>query len=147
MHTSLCRAPYLLENRSEQPLRYRQSGISDLPYIPLPAYSAAGFAWQTDKEKGGTPRVMHLASCADLFDREASTGSMLGACCIMTCLLLQIELCNAYNNSAAGTCCELDPQVRPRMTEEVEAPATGAHRLSLPGGIELQVCPTPQIMP
>ena len=51
-----CRAPYQLENRSGQPLRYRQSGISDLPYIPLPAYSAAGFAWQNENGNG-TPRV------------------------------------------------------------------------------------------
>ncbi len=151
VHTSARRAPYLLENRSGQPLRYRQSGISDLPYIPLPAYSAAGFAWQTDKDSGGTPRVIHLASSANLSRREDTVGSMqlhgTASCRVIRCLSLQIELCNAYNNSGAGTCCELEPQVRPRMTEEVERPSTGAQRLSLPSGNELQVCPTPQTMP
>ena len=51
------RAPYLLENRSGQGLRYRQAGIADLPYLPLPPYSAAGFAWQRDASSGGIPSV------------------------------------------------------------------------------------------
>ena len=51
------RAPYLLENRSDQILRYRQVGIADLPYLPLPPYSAAGFAWQRDASSGGIPSV------------------------------------------------------------------------------------------
>lgn len=51
------RAPYLLENRSDQGLRYRQVGIPDLPYVPLPPYSAAGFAWQKDPSSGGIPSV------------------------------------------------------------------------------------------
>ena len=54
------RAPYLLENRSDQGLRYRQAGISDLPYVPLPPYSAAGFAWQKDPSSGGIPSVRRL---------------------------------------------------------------------------------------
>ncbi|KAK9908805.1 hypothetical protein WJX75_003140 [Coccomyxa subellipsoidea] len=101
------RAPYLLENRSGQALRYRQSGISDLPYIPLPAFSAASFAWQ--KENGnGTPRI---------------------------------EVCSASGNNTPGTCCELDPQVQPRMAEDTGAApsGSGAQRLSLPSGTELQI--------
>lgn len=54
------RAPYLLENRSDQGLRYRQSGIQDLPYVPLPPYSAAGFAWQKDPSSGGIPSVRRM---------------------------------------------------------------------------------------
>ena len=38
--------PYLLENRSSQPLRYRQAGVPGLPFQDLPPLSAAGFAWQ-----------------------------------------------------------------------------------------------------
>lgn len=57
------RAPYLLENRSEQALRYRQAGIADLPYVPLPAYSAAGFAWQRDTSSGGIPSVSTQPGC------------------------------------------------------------------------------------
>lgn len=62
------RAPYLLENRSGQGLRYRQVGIADLPYLPLPPYSAAGFAWQQDPSSGGIPSVRLLAEerCGDL---------------------------------------------------------------------------------
>ena len=55
------RAPYLLENRSDQGLRYRQVGIADLPYLPLPAYSAAGFAWQRDASSGGIPSVSRIS--------------------------------------------------------------------------------------
>ena len=55
------RAPYLLENRSGQALQYRQSGLPDLPHSGLPAYSAAGFAWQADVTGGGVPRVNKLA--------------------------------------------------------------------------------------
>eukprot|EP00884_Botryococcus_braunii_P010316 jgi/Botrbrau1/19286/Bobra.0073s0029.1 len=36
----------LLENRSGQPVRYRQAHIAGLPFLPLPPFSAAGFAWQ-----------------------------------------------------------------------------------------------------
>lgn len=53
-------APYLLENRSDQALRYRQNGIPDLPYVPLPPYSAAGFAWQKDPLSGGIPSVRRM---------------------------------------------------------------------------------------
>ena len=62
------RAPYLLENRSGQGLRYRQVDIADLPYLPLPPYSAAGFAWQRDPSSGGIPSVRLLAEepCGDL---------------------------------------------------------------------------------
>ena len=38
--------PYLLENRSSQPLQYRQADVAGLPFLPLPPFSAAGFAWQ-----------------------------------------------------------------------------------------------------
>lgn len=51
--------PYLLENRADQALRYRQVGIPDLPYVPLPSYSAAGFAWQKDPLSGGIASVRH----------------------------------------------------------------------------------------
>ena len=51
------RPPYALENRSGQPLRYRQAGLPDLPHVPLPAFSAAGFAWQKDRSAGGVPQV------------------------------------------------------------------------------------------
>lgn len=62
------RAPYLLENRSGQGLRYRQVGIADLPYLPLPPYSAAGFAWQQDPSSEGIPSVRLIAKepCRDL---------------------------------------------------------------------------------
>jgi hypothetical protein len=39
-------ASLLLENRSGQPVRYRQAHIAGLPFLPLPPFSAAGFAWQ-----------------------------------------------------------------------------------------------------
>ena len=58
------RAPYLLENRSDQGLRYRQVGISDLPYVPLPPYSAAGFAWQKDPSSGGMRSVRYPLNLA-----------------------------------------------------------------------------------
>ena len=54
------RAPYLLENRSDQGLRYRQSGSQDLPYMPLLPYSAAGFVWQRDPLSGGVPSVSRM---------------------------------------------------------------------------------------
>ena len=38
--------PFLLDNRSEQALQYRQANIDSLPYAKLPAFSAAGFLWQ-----------------------------------------------------------------------------------------------------
>ncbi len=38
--------PFLLDNRSDQALQYRQANIQDLPYFQLPAFSAAGFLWQ-----------------------------------------------------------------------------------------------------
>ncbi|KAL3132004.1 hypothetical protein ABBQ32_14227 [Trebouxia sp. C0010 RCD-2024] len=44
------RAPYLLENRTPHPFQYKQAGIGDLPFQPLPAYSAAGFAWQVTEK-------------------------------------------------------------------------------------------------
>ena len=52
------RPPYLLENRSAQPLHYRQAGLPDLAPLPLPPFSAAGFAWQTDAGGAGSaPKV------------------------------------------------------------------------------------------
>ncbi len=62
------RAPYLLENRSGQGLRYRQVGITNLPYLPLPPYSATGFSWQRDPSSGGIPSVRPLAEdpCGEL---------------------------------------------------------------------------------
>ncbi|KAL0023466.1 hypothetical protein WJX79_007540 [Trebouxia sp. C0005] len=44
------KAPYLLKNRTAHPFQYRQAGLGDLPFQPLPAYSAAGFAWQVTKK-------------------------------------------------------------------------------------------------
>ncbi|DBA65518.1 TPA: hypothetical protein ACH3X2_003174 [Trebouxia sp. C0005] len=44
------KAPYLLENRTAHPFQYRQAGLGDLPFQPLPAYSAAGFAWQVTEK-------------------------------------------------------------------------------------------------
>lgn len=38
--------PFLLDNRSDQALQYRQANIQGLPYFQLPAFSAAGFLWQ-----------------------------------------------------------------------------------------------------
>ena len=38
--------PYVLENRSGHPLRYRQAGAPGAPFLPLPPFSAAGFLWQ-----------------------------------------------------------------------------------------------------
>lgn len=38
--------PFLLDNRSDQALQYRQANIQGLPFFQLPAYSAAGFLWQ-----------------------------------------------------------------------------------------------------
>ena len=38
--------PFLLDNRSDQELQYRQANIPGLPFFQLPAYSAAGFLWQ-----------------------------------------------------------------------------------------------------
>ncbi|KAL0043259.1 hypothetical protein WJX82_006661 [Trebouxia sp. C0006] len=44
------KAPYLLENRTAHPFQYRQAGVGDLPFQPLPAYSAAGCAWQVTEK-------------------------------------------------------------------------------------------------
>ena len=63
------RAPYLLENRSEHSLRYRQAGIADLPYLPLPAYSAVGFAWQKDAK--GVPFAASGLSSVEQIGVEA----------------------------------------------------------------------------
>ena len=71
------RAPYLLENRSDQGLRYRQVGISDLPYVPLPPYSAAGFSWQKDPSSGGKPSVRRLHS-ATVRPSLSMPGQVLG---------------------------------------------------------------------
>ena len=38
--------PFLLDNRSDQALQFRQAGFDSLPFTPLPAFSAAGFLWQ-----------------------------------------------------------------------------------------------------
>ncbi|DBB13379.1 TPA: hypothetical protein ACH3X3_005112 [Trebouxia sp. C0006] len=44
------KAPYLLENHTAHPFKDRQAGLGDLPFQPLPAYSAAGFAWQVTEK-------------------------------------------------------------------------------------------------
>lgn len=38
--------PFLLENRSDHLLEYRQANVEGLPFTKLPPYSAAGFLWQ-----------------------------------------------------------------------------------------------------
>ncbi|DBB13347.1 TPA: hypothetical protein ACH3X3_005082 [Trebouxia sp. C0006] len=51
-------APYLLENCTAHPFQYRQAGLGDLPFQPLPAYSAAGFAWQVTEKS--YPRAVEV---------------------------------------------------------------------------------------
>jgi hypothetical protein len=47
--------PFLLENRSPQPLCYRQGRVAGLPFVDLPPYSATGFAWPVpDRGKSGS---------------------------------------------------------------------------------------------
>ncbi|KAK9834254.1 hypothetical protein WJX81_000411 [Elliptochloris bilobata] len=63
--------PYLLENRSGSPLRYRQAGTPGAPFLPLPPFSAAGFVWQVLPREGERPRL-------EIADAYAAGGTGAG---------------------------------------------------------------------
>ena len=51
------KAPFMLENRSGVNCRYRQAHLQQLPFQLLPAWSAAGFAWQATQSGSQPHRV------------------------------------------------------------------------------------------
>ncbi|KAK9815130.1 hypothetical protein WJX73_008307 [Symbiochloris irregularis] len=62
------RPPFLLENRSANATRYRQSGVEQLPWQLLPAFSAAPYAWQAELAKPS-------GSSGHKVDLQAADGS------------------------------------------------------------------------
>ncbi len=67
-------ASYVLENRSGQPLRYRQAHIAGLPFLLLPPFSAAGFAWQVADRS--VPREVGVYLCMRLKPFTIVSGLM-----------------------------------------------------------------------